>query len=159
MLNPQNKPGRLTLIARFGSDKIGEKLPRAVRAVQARRRRRWSGPAIPCTATPSSCRSGYKTRPFDRILEEVQSFFAVHRAEGTHAGGVHFEMTGQDVTECLGGAQAISEEVCRPLSHPLRSAAQCQPGAGACFPDRGGHARRTHEGRAFRNTSNEATGT
>jgi 3-deoxy-7-phosphoheptulonate synthase len=54
-------------------------------------------------------KSGYKTRPVDRILEEVRSFFAVHRAEGTHAGGVHFEMTGQDVTECLGGAQAIKE--------------------------------------------------
>jgi 3-deoxy-7-phosphoheptulonate synthase len=53
--------------------------------------------------------TGYKTRPFDRILAEVRGFFAVHRAEGTHAGGLHFEMTGQDVTECIGGAQAISE--------------------------------------------------
>jgi 3-deoxy-7-phosphoheptulonate synthase len=54
--------------------------------------------------------SGYKTRPFDRILSEVKGFFAVHRAEGSHAGGVHFEMTGQDVTECIGGAQAITDE-------------------------------------------------
>ena len=57
-----------------------------------------------------STQSGFKTRPFERILKEVKSFFDVHRAEGTHAGGVHFEMTGQNVTECLGGAQAISEE-------------------------------------------------
>jgi 3-deoxy-7-phosphoheptulonate synthase len=54
--------------------------------------------------------TGYKTRPFDRILSEVKSFFAVHRAEGTHAGGVHFEMTGQDVTECIGGAKAVTED-------------------------------------------------
>jgi 3-deoxy-7-phosphoheptulonate synthase len=57
-----------------------------------------------------SSQSGLKTRSFERILKEVKSFFEIHRAEGTHAGGVHFEMTGQNVTECLGGAQAISEE-------------------------------------------------
>ncbi len=92
--------------------------------------------------------SGYKTRPVDRILEEVRSFFAVHRAEGTHAGGVHFEMTGQDVTECLGGAQAIKElDLKLALPDRLRSAPQCQPGAGAGLPDRPGHPRRTHEGR------------
>ena len=92
-------------------------------------------------------KSGYKTRPFDRILEEVRSFFAVHRAEGTHAGGVHFEMTGQNVTECLGGAQAIKEDrSVRPLPDRLRSAAQRQPGAGTGFPDRRGHPRRAHEG-------------
>ena len=68
------------------------------------------GRAIRCTATPSSSSSGYKTRPFDRILAEVRSFFAVHKAEGSHAGGVHVEMTGQEVTECTGGAQAITEE-------------------------------------------------
>ena len=90
--------------------------------------------------------TGYKTRPFDRILGEVRSFFAVHRAEGTHAGGVHFEMTGQDVTECIGGAKAIDRgQPRRPLSHPLRSAPQRQPVAGARLPDR-----RAAEGRAQR---------
>jgi 3-deoxy-7-phosphoheptulonate synthase len=67
-------------------------------------------------------KSGYKTRPVDRILEEVKSFFAIHRAEGTHAGGVHLEMTGQDVTECLGGAQAIKE-----LDLAMRYQTACDP--------------------------------
>ena len=83
--------------------------------------------------------NGYKTRPFDRILAEVRSFFAVHKAEGTHAGGIHVEMTGQDVTECTGGAQAVTEDgLRRPLPHPLRPAAERQPGAGAGLPDRRG---------------------
>ena len=108
ILNPQNIPGRLTLIARFGSDKVAEKLPPLVRAVQREGAKVvWS--CDPMHGNTIKLQSGYKTRPVDRILEEVRSFFAVHRAEGTHAGGVHFEMTGQDVTECLGGAQAIKE--------------------------------------------------
>ena len=107
-LNPENKPGRLTLIARFGSDKVEEKLPTLIRAVKR------EGASVVWSCDPMhgntiKLQSGYKTRPVDRVLEEVRSFFAVHRAEGTHAGGVHFEMTGQDVTECLGGAQAIKE--------------------------------------------------
>jgi 3-deoxy-7-phosphoheptulonate synthase len=107
-LNPDNKPGRLTLIARFGSDKVADKLPPLVRAVKR------EGASVVWSCDPMhgntiKLQSGYKTRPVDRILEEVRSFFAVHRAEGTHAGGVHLEMTGQDVTECLGGAQAIKE--------------------------------------------------
>ena len=107
-LNPENKPGRLTLIARFGSDKVADKLPPLVRAVKREGRSVvWS--CDPMHGNTIKLQSGFKTRPFDRILEEVRSFFAVHRAEGTHAGGVHFEMTGQDVTECLGGAQAIRE--------------------------------------------------
>ena len=107
-LNPQNIPGRLTLIARFGSDKVAEKLPPLVRAVKREGAHVvWS--CDPMHGNTIKLASGYKTRPVDRILEEVRSFFAVHRAEGTHAGGVHFEMTGQDVTECLGGAQAIKE--------------------------------------------------
>jgi len=107
-LNPQNIPGRLTLICRFGADKISEKLPALVRAVKREGADVvWS--SDPMHGNTIKLRSGYKTRPVDRILEEVRSFFDVHRAEGTHAGGVHFEMTGQDVTECLGGAQAIKE--------------------------------------------------
>jgi len=108
LLNPQNIPGRLTLIARFGSDHVAEKLPPLVRAVKREGAKVvWS--SDPMHGNTIKLKSGYKTRPVDRILEEVRSFFAVHRAEGTHAGGVHFEMTGQDVTECLGGAQAIRE--------------------------------------------------
>jgi len=108
VLNPANIPGRLTLIARFGSDKVAEKLPPLVRAVKREGAKVvWS--SDPMHGNTIKLKSGYKTRPVDRILEEVRSFFAVHRAEGTHAGGVHFEMTGQDVTECLGGAQAIKE--------------------------------------------------
>ena len=68
-----------------------------------------SGPAIRCMATRSRRRAGYKTRPFDRIISEIRTFFAVHQAEGTIAGGVHLEMTGKNVTECTGGARAISE--------------------------------------------------
>ncbi len=75
--------------------------------------------------------SGYKTRPFDRILREVRGFFAVHQAEGTHAGGIHIEMTGQDVTECMGGAVAISSRSAGgPLSHPLRSPVERRAVAG-----------------------------
>ncbi len=107
VLNPANIPGRLTLIARFGSDKVAEKLPPMVRAVKREGANVvWS--SDPMHGNTIKLNSGYKTRPVDRILEEVRTFFAVHRAEGTHAGGVHFEMTGQDVTECMGGAQAIT---------------------------------------------------
>ena len=121
VLNPQNIPGRLTLIARFGSDKVAEKLPPLVRAVKREGAKVvWS--SDPMHGNTIKLKSGYKTRPVDRILEEVRSFFAVHRAEGTHAGGVHFEMTGQDVTECLGGAQAIKE-----LDLPDRYQTACDP--------------------------------
>ena len=108
ILNPQNVPGRLTLICRMGADKVEEKLPTLIRAV--RREGRvvvWSCDPMHGNTLTSS--TGYKTRPFDRILSEVRRFFAVHQAEGSYAGGVHVEMTGQDVTECLGGAQAIDE--------------------------------------------------
>ena len=107
-LNPNNEPGRLTLIARMSADDVEAKLPPLVRAVKrAGKMVVWSCDPMHGNTIKSS--TGYKTRPFDRILAEVRGFFAVHRAEGTHAGGLHFEMTGQDVTECIGGAQAISE--------------------------------------------------
>ena len=109
VLNPQNIPGRLTLIARMGFDKVEAKLPGLIRAVRRHGAKVvWSCDPMHGNTVKSS--SGYKTRPFDRILSEVTSFFAVHRAEGTHAGGVHFEMTGQNVTECIGGAQAITDD-------------------------------------------------
>ena len=108
ILNPKDEAGRLTLICRFGSDKIDAHLPKLIRAVKkAGRTVVWS--CDPMHGNTITAGSGYKTRPFDRILSEVDQFFAIHRAEGTHAGGVHVEMTGQNVTECTGGAAAISE--------------------------------------------------
>jgi 3-deoxy-7-phosphoheptulonate synthase len=109
ILNPKNIPGRLTLIARFGADKVGEHLPRLIKTVQREGAKVvWS--CDPMHGNTIKSATGFKTRPFDRVVKEVKSFFEVHRAEGTHAGGVHLEMTGQNVTECLGGAQAISED-------------------------------------------------
>ncbi len=108
ILNPKNEPGRLTLICRFGADKVVHQLPKLIRAVtKAGRSVVWS--CDPMHGNTINAGSGYKTRPFDRILSEVETFFAVHRAEGTHAGGIHIEMTGQNVTECTGGAGAISD--------------------------------------------------
>jgi 3-deoxy-7-phosphoheptulonate synthase len=109
VLNPDNEPGRLTLITRFGNEKAAEHLPGMVRAVKREGRVVvWS--CDPMHGNTITSNTGYKTRPFDRILSEVKTFFSVHAAEGTHAGGVHLEMTGQDVTECLGGARAITHE-------------------------------------------------
>ena len=109
ILNPEDKAGRLTLICRFGSDKVAEKFPKLLRALQrAGRKVVWSCDPMHGNTIKSS--NGYKTRPFDRVLKEVRTFFEVHRAEGTHAGGVHLELTGKDVTECLGGPQDISEK-------------------------------------------------
>ena len=108
LLNPRNEPGRLTLIARMGWDKVERHLPALIRKVEREGRVVvWS--CDPMHGNTIKSGSGFKTRPFDRILSEVRSFFAVHRAEGTYAGGVHFEMTGQEVTECIGGAQAIDD--------------------------------------------------
>jgi 3-deoxy-7-phosphoheptulonate synthase len=108
LLDPENEPGRITLIARFGSDKVEAHLPALVRGLKAEGRNVvWS--CDPMHGNTIKATSGYKTRPFERILSEVQSFFAVHRAEGTHAGGIHVEMTGRNVTECTGGARAISD--------------------------------------------------
>jgi 3-deoxy-7-phosphoheptulonate synthase len=116
VLNPQNIPGRLTLIARMGHEKVEAKLPPLVRAVQRSGQKVvWSCDPMHGNTIKSS--TGYKTRPFDRILSEVKSFFAVHRAEGSYAGGVHFEMTGQDVTECIGGAKAVTEEALADRYH------------------------------------------
>jgi len=108
ILNPGNEPGRLTLIARMGVANVENLLPPLVRAVkEAGKAVVWS--CDPMHGNTIKSPSGIKTRRFTDILSEVRSFFAIHKQEGTHGGGVHFEMTGQDVTECLGGAQAISE--------------------------------------------------
>jgi 3-deoxy-7-phosphoheptulonate synthase len=108
VLNPDNEPGRLTLISRMGAEKVEKALPPLIRAV-AREGRKVVWSCDPMHANTIKSSNGYKTRPFEKILGEVRGFFAVHRAEGSYAGGVHVEMTGQDVTECLGGAQAITE--------------------------------------------------
>src|SRR5262252_202041 len=109
ILNAENEPGRLTLICRMGADKAGELLPPLVRAVKREGKQViWS--CDPMHGNTITSASGYKTRPFDRILQEVKTFFAVHAAESSYAGGVHLEMTGQNVTECTGVARAITDE-------------------------------------------------
>jgi 3-deoxy-7-phosphoheptulonate synthase len=108
-LNPSRIPGRMTLITRYGHDKIEAGLPKLVRAVL-----REGHPVVwscdPMHGNTVKAATGYKTRPFDRILAEVRGFFAVHRAEGSIAGGIHAEMTGQNVTECTGGAVDVTEQ-------------------------------------------------
>ena len=108
-LNPNNIPGRLTLIGRFGHDKVGDRLPALMRAVKAEGKRViWS--IDPMHGNTLKAANGFKTRPFDRVMGEVRTFIDVAEAEGVHPGGVHLEMTGQNVTECLGGAQAVTED-------------------------------------------------
>ncbi len=106
LLSPKNEGGRLTLICRFGHDKVDKHLPKLIRAVEkAGRKVVWS--CDPMHGNTITATSGFKTRPFQRVKEEVEHFFDIHRAEGTHAGGVHLEMTGLNVTECTGGAVQI----------------------------------------------------
>jgi len=108
ILDPKREPGRLALITRFGADNVGKHLPRLIRAAQREGRAVvWS--CDPMHGNTIKAAGGYKTRPFDLILREVEAFFDVHRAEGAYAGGIHVEMTGQNVTECTGGARAVSE--------------------------------------------------
>jgi 3-deoxy-7-phosphoheptulonate synthase len=107
-LNPDGEAGRLTLYGRFGSDRIAQRLPALMRAtVREGRPVVWA--IDPMHGNTLKAAGGYKTRPFDRILSEVRSFVEIAEAEGVHPGGVHLEMTGQDVTECLGGARALTE--------------------------------------------------
>jgi len=115
-LNPGRAPGRMTLITRYGHDKIEEGLPKLVRAVK-----REGHPVVwscdPMHGNVVKAANGFKTRPFERILAEVRGFFAVHRAEGTFAGGIHCEMTGQNVTECTGGAVDVTEQTLADRYH------------------------------------------
>ncbi|RFC65074.1 3-deoxy-7-phosphoheptulonate synthase class II [Fulvimarina endophytica] len=107
-LNPANEAGRLTLITRFGHEKVEQHLPALIDAVQR------EGRTVVWSCDPmhgnTISQNNYKTRPFERILAEVERFFAVHEAKGTHAGGIHIEMTGKDVTECIGGARPVLPE-------------------------------------------------
>ncbi len=120
-VNPDNIPGRLTLITRMGADVLPEKLPALVRKVQQEGRKViWS--SDPMHGNTEKATSGYKTRSFDNILREISQFFAVHKAEGSYAGGVHLEMTGQHVTECTGGAYGLSDD---DLAQRYRT--QCDP--------------------------------
>ncbi|WP_293883175.1 class II 3-deoxy-7-phosphoheptulonate synthase [Sphingomonas sp.] len=120
-LNPGRIPGRMTLITRYGHDKIEAGLPALVRAVL-----REGHPVVwscdPMHGNVIKASNGYKTRPFERILAEVRGFFAVHRAEGSFGGGIHIEMTGQNVTECTGGAVDVTE-----LSLSDRYHTHCDP--------------------------------
>jgi 3-deoxy-7-phosphoheptulonate synthase len=121
LLNPENEAGRLTLIIRNGADQVEKTLPPLIRAVKRMGYDvLWS--CDPMHGNTVKASSGYKTRDFDRILRELRQFFAVHRAEGTHPGGVHLEMTGKDVTECTGGARQIAESDLAQRYHT-----QCDP--------------------------------
>lgn len=109
ILNPDNEPGRLTLITRFGKDRIGDALPPLLREMKREGRNIvWS--CDPMHANTFTTRDGHKTRSFEDILAEVRSFFDIHWAEDTVPGGVHFELTGEDVTECVGGARDIDDK-------------------------------------------------
>ena len=120
-LNPTNKPGKLTVITRMGRDKLQQGLPPLIRAVE-REGKKVVWTCDPMHGNTIKSNGGYKTRPFDHILGEVDAFLQVHRAEGTHAGGLHIEMTGQDVTECTGGAQEITPDELQDRYHT-----QCDP--------------------------------
>jgi 3-deoxy-7-phosphoheptulonate synthase len=120
-LNPHNIPGRLTLITRMGANNLAENLPPLLRRVKEEGRHVvWS--SDPMHGNTRKASNGYKTRNFDDILKEIKQFFAAHRAEGTHAGGIHLEMTGQHVTECTGGAIPVSE-----ADLATRYQTQCDP--------------------------------
>jgi 3-deoxy-7-phosphoheptulonate synthase len=121
ILNPKNEAGRITLISRFGANKVEDYLPKLIRAIKKEGLKViWS--CDPMHGNTIKAATGLKTRPFDSVLQEVKSVFSVHHAEGSYAGGLHVEMTGQDVTECTGGAQKISDE---DLSNRYRT--HCDP--------------------------------
>ena len=121
ILNPDNDAGRLTLISRFGADNVEKYLPKLIRAIKKEGLKViWS--CDPMHGNTIKAATGFKTRPFESVLKEVKNFFAVSQAEGSYAGGLHIEMTGQDVTECTGGAQKISEN---DLSNRYRT--HCDP--------------------------------
>jgi 3-deoxy-7-phosphoheptulonate synthase len=120
-INPQNEKGKITLISRFGHDNVNKFLPKLIRAIKKEGLNViWS--CDPMHGNTIKSTSGYKTRPFNNIVKEVKNVFACHQSEGSYAGGLHIEMTGQNVTECTGGAQKISDQ---DLSHRYHT--HCDP--------------------------------
>ena len=120
-INPQNEKGKITLISRFGHDSVGKFLPKLIRAIKKEGLNViWS--CDPMHGNTIKATSGYKTRPFNNVVKEVKNVFGCHQSEGSYAGGLHIEMTGQDVTECTGGAQKISDQ---DLSHRYHT--HCDP--------------------------------
>ncbi len=108
-LNPDNEAGKMNVIVRMGADKLSDYLPTLIRAVQREGKKvLWS--CDPMHGNTIKASNNYKTREFDNVLQEVKNFFAIHESEGTYAGGIHLEMTGKDVTECIGGGQNIGED-------------------------------------------------
>ena len=120
-INPQNEKGKITLITRFGYENVGKFLPKLIKGIKKEGLNViWS--CDPMHGNTIKSTTGYKTRPFNNVVKEVKSVFACHQSEGSYAGGLHIEMTGQDVTECTGGAQKISD---RDLSHRYHT--HCDP--------------------------------
>ena len=137
-LDPQRIDGHVTLVSRMGNERVRDAAAADRRGRHPRRAIASCGSATRCTATPRSRPSGHKTRHFDRIMDEVEGFFEVHQHLGTHPGGIHVEHTGEDVTECLGGAQMISHaELCVALRDGLRPAPEHPAVARARVPGRG----------------------
>jgi len=115
ILNPENEAGRLNVIVRMGADKVGDGMPVLIRAIEREGKKvLWSCDPMHGNTITSS---GYKTRPVEQILKEMKQFFQVHKSEGTYAGGVHLEMTGKNVTECLGGSFEITSENLKSRYH------------------------------------------
>jgi 3-deoxy-7-phosphoheptulonate synthase len=108
-INPKNEKGKITLISRFGADNVSKHLPKLIRAIKKEGLNViWS--CDPCHGNTIKATTGFKTRPFNSVVKEVKNVFACHQSEGSYAGGLHIELTGQDVTECTGGAQKISDK-------------------------------------------------
>ena len=121
MINPKNEKGKITLISRFGHDQVEKYLPKLIRGVKKEGVNViWS--CDPMHGNTIKSTTGFKTRPFNNVLNEVKNVFGVHQSEGSYAGGLHIEMTGQNVTECTGGAQKISDTDLSSRYHT-----QCDP--------------------------------
>ena len=121
MINPKNDKGKITLISRFGHDQVEKYLPKLIRGIKKEGLNVvWS--CDPMHGNTIKSTTGFKTRPFNNVLNEVKNVFGVHQSEGSYAGGLHIEMTGQNVTECTGGAQKISDTDLSSRYHT-----QCDP--------------------------------
>jgi 3-deoxy-7-phosphoheptulonate synthase len=116
VVNPDNIPGRVTLICRMGADKISTVLPNIIKTIKKTDYKIvWA--CDPMHGNTIKASSGYKTRPLTNIVSEIEQFFKIHRHEGTYPGGIHLEMTGQDVTECIGGLKEVTEDDLKSRYH------------------------------------------